>query len=35
MIGSVAALMIKGLLDVGLENVWERNINSNRLEFFK
>ncbi len=35
MIGSVAALVIKGIADVGFENVWQRNINSGRLEFFK
>ena len=35
MIGSMAALGIKGVLDVGIDNVWERNLNSSRLEFFK
>lgn len=35
MIGSVATLVIKGVIDVGIENVWQRNINSSRLEFFK
>jgi len=35
MIGSMATLVIKGVIDVGIENVWRRNLNSSRLEFFK
>ncbi len=35
MFGSMVALVIKGTMDVGIENVWERNYNSSRLEFFK
>lgn len=35
MIFSLAVLVIKGAVDVGIENVWERNLNSGRLEFFK
>ena len=35
MMGSVVALVIKGTIDVGIENVWERNLNSSRIEFFK
>ncbi len=35
MLASMAALVIKGVIDVGIENVWERNLNSGRLEFFK
>ncbi len=34
MIGSMATLVIKGVLDIGIKNVWERNLNSGRLEFF-
>ncbi len=35
MMGSMLALVIKGLMDVGVINVWERNLNSGRLEFLK
>lgn len=35
MFGSMVALVIKGVLDVGISNVWERNLNSSRLELFK
>ncbi len=35
MMGSVIALVIKGVIDVGIENVWERNMNTSRIEFFK
>lgn len=35
MMGSVTALVIKGVIDVGIENIWERNMNTGRLEFFK
>lgn len=35
MVGSMVALVIKGLMDVGVINVWERNLNSGRLEFLK
>jgi len=35
MFGSMAILVIKGVMDVGINNVWERNLNSSRLELFK
>lgn len=35
MFASVAALDIKGVIDIGIEEVWERNVNSSRIEFFK
>lgn len=35
MMGSMLALVIKGLMDVGVINVWERNLKSGRLEFLK
>jgi len=35
MLVSMGVLVIKGVVDVGIENVWERNLNSGRLEFFK
>lgn len=35
MISAMAILLIKGVIDVGIDNVWERNLNSGRLEFFK
>ncbi len=35
MMGSVIALVIKGVIDVGIENVWERNVNTSRIEFLK
>ena len=35
MLGSVTALVIKGVIDVGIENVWERNVNTSRIEFLK
>jgi len=35
MLGSVATLVVKGVIDVGIENVWQRSMNSSRIEFFK
>ncbi len=35
MFGSIVVLVIKGSLDVGISNVWERNLNTSRLELFK
>jgi len=35
MLVSMTVLVIKGVVDVGIENFWERNLNSGRLEFFK
>jgi len=35
MIGSMATLVVKGVMDVGITNFWERNLDSGRLEFFK
>jgi len=35
MMASVLSLVIKGVIDVGIDNVWERNINTSRIEFFK
>lgn len=35
MLGSIGALVVKGVIDVGIENVWERSMNSSRIEFFK
>lgn len=35
MFGSIVVLVIKGVLDVGASNVWERNLNTSRLELFK
>lgn len=35
MVASVVALVIKGVIDIGIENVWELNLNSSRIEFFK
>ena len=36
MYGSIIILLVKGVADVGgLEEVWQRNANSSRTEFFK
>lgn len=35
MIISLAVLVVKGAVDVGIGNVWQRNLNSGRFEFFK
>lgn len=35
MTASVTVLVVKGVVDVGFENIWQRNSNSGRLEFFK
>lgn len=35
MIASLVALLIKGIADMGIGNVWERNWNSSRIDFFK
>lgn len=36
MYGSIITLLVKGVSDVGgLAVVWERNVNSSRIEFFK
>lgn len=36
MYGSIITLLVKGVIDVGgLDIVWERNVNSSRIEFFK
>jgi len=35
MMASMTVLVIKGVVDVSIENVWTRNLNSGRLEFFK
>jgi len=32
---SILALVIKGVIDIGIENVWQLNLNSSRIEFFK
>lgn len=34
MFASMITLLTKGMIDVGADNVWERNLNSSRLEFF-
>ena len=35
MTASVTVLVVKGVSDVGFANVWQRNLDSGRLEFFK
>ena len=35
MMGSVTTLVIKGVIDVGIENIWERNVNTDRIEMLK
>lgn len=35
MCSSFIALLVKGAMDAGIENVWQRNWNSSRIDFFE
>ena len=35
MVGSAIALVIKGVMDVGWDNIWQRNFDTGRIDFLE